>query len=236
MVKRGNRHLFVFLTNSQITFVHNCCYNFFSMNQTFLSQLNWRYATKKFDKSKQVDQETLDKIIEAIRMAPTSYGLQVFHSYVITDQKIKDKIKTQSYLQSQVSDASHLLVFCYRTDVIKRIDQYLKLVVKVRLIDKIKQKAIGTMMKRSFKNKSEADISHWSVKQAYIALGFAMAACAELGVDSCPMEGFSKKEVDKILSLPDHIKSVLLLPIGYRKEQPKKKVRFSNKDLFTFIK
>jgi nitroreductase len=207
------------------------------MNQTFLSQLNWRFATKKFDKNKKLDKDTLDQIIEAIRMTPTSLGLQTFHTYVITDQKVKDEIKDNSYSQSQVADASHLLVMCYRTDGVKRVDQYSKLVTKGKLVEKVKIKPMEAMMKGFIKSKSEEDIANWSSRQVYIALGFAMAACAELGVDSCPMEGFDHAAIDKILDLPENMKSVLLLPVGYRKEDPnKKKIRFSNEDLFTYIK
>ncbi|MDH5533773.1 MAG: NAD(P)H-dependent oxidoreductase [Candidatus Pacebacteria bacterium] len=207
------------------------------MKQTFLSQLNWRHATKKFDKNKKVDQEILSQLLEAIRMTPTSLGLQPFHTYVITDQKIKNKIKDNSYLQSQVSENSHLLVICSRIDAANRVNEYVELCAKGKLVESIKLKPMETMMKGYMKGKSKEDIRSWADAQAYIALGFAMAACAELGVDSCPIGGFNPPAVDKILDLPENLRSTVLLPIGYRKEDPKKKkIRFSNEDLFTFIK
>lgn len=207
------------------------------MKNTFLSQLNWRYATKKFDTTKKVDQATLEKIIEAIKMAPSSLGLQPFHIYVITDQKVKDKIKDKSYFQSQVAEGSHLLVFCSRVDAVNRVDQYVKLVTKGKLAEKIKLKPMETMMKGYMKNKSEEGVKSWADEQVYIALGFAMAACAELSVDSCPIGGFDPQAVNKILDLPDNIRSTVLLSIGYRKQDPKKKkIRFDNQDLFTYIK
>ena len=205
------------------------------MKNTFLSQLNWRHATKKFDTAKKVDQPTLDKILESIKMAPTSLGLQPFHVYIVTDQKIKDKIKDKSYFQSQVAEASHLLVFCSRIDAVNRVDEYVKLVTDGKLVEKIKLKPMETMMKGYMSGKSSEIIKSWSDEQVYIALGFALAACAELSVDSCPIGGFNPQAVDKILGLPDNMKSTVLLPIGYRAEDPKKKkIRFDNNDLFTF--
>ena len=207
------------------------------MNNTFLSQLNWRFATKDFDTDKKIDQDKLDQILEAIRMAPTSFGLQTLHTYVISDQKIQDMIKDNSYSQSQVSDASHLLVFCYRTDVMTRVDQYVELSSQGNPAVKEKLKPMEEMMKGAFSSKSDEEIATWSARQVYIALGFAMAACAELGIDSCPMEGFDHNATDEILELPENMKSVVILPMGYRKEEPKRaKVRFSKEDLFTFVK
>lgn len=82
-----------------------------------------------------------------------------------------------------------------------------------------------------------ADVFPWSAKQAYIAQGFALAALAELEIDSCPMEGFDPSVVDNILGLPESQKSVVILPIGYRAadESPRPKSRFTKESLFTTI-
>lgn len=206
------------------------------MSKTFLSQLNWRHATKKFDHNKKVDDETLDKILEAIRMTPTSLGLQVFHFYVVENQKMKDKLTEYSYNQTQVSEASHVLVMCYRTDAADRLDEYVELVTEKDLVPVEKIEPMKKMMSGYIIGKSSEDAAQWASKQVYIALGFAMAACAELGVDSCPMEGFQPDKVDEVLGLPENHRSVLLLPIGYRAAEPKKKkIRFDKEDLFTLI-
>jgi nitroreductase / dihydropteridine reductase len=206
------------------------------MTQTFLSQLNWRYATKVFDINKVVEDEKLAKIIEAIRMTPTSMGLQTFHTYVVTDSKTKGLIEKQAYGQKQVSTSSHIIILCYRTDIDQSINDYVDLVTREKLMSLDKIGKVKESRKKYFDQKTSQEIKEWSARQQYITLGFAMAACAELGVDSCPMEGFNSKEVDEILNLPESIKSVLLLPIGYRKEEPKKKkIRFLKKDLFTFV-
>lgn len=85
---------------------------------SFISQLNWRYATKKFDTAKKVSDSDLEKILEAIRMAPASVGLQSYHVYVVTNQELKDKIQAVSWNQAQIGTSSHLLVFAARTDLL----------------------------------------------------------------------------------------------------------------------
>lgn len=206
------------------------------MPRTFLSQLNWRFATKKFDPEKKVPQADLDRVLEAIRMTPSSYGLQIYHFFVITDQKLKDQIKEVSYHQDQVSDCSHLLVMCARTDLDKRVDEYVELVAEIQSTDPQANEKLREHLHKSMQSKAK-DLFRYVSNQVYIALGFAMAACSELGIDSCPMEGFEPAEVDRLLKLPPHMKSVLLLPIGYRAEPSKRaKVRFAKEDLITFIK
>jgi len=206
------------------------------MNNTFLSQLSWRFATKQFDTNKKVDDKKLSQILESIRMAPTSMGLQTFHTYVISDQKTKDSIEVHSYDQKQVSTSSHLIIFCYRTDMDQSLESYEQLLTTEKLMEQSKIRSLVNSRKEYFAAQPLDKIKDWSARQLYIVLGFAMAACAELKVDSCPMEGFSPKEVDKILKLPEGMHSILMLPIGYRVEEPtRKKIRFNKKDLFTFV-
>ncbi|MBT6691669.1 NAD(P)H-dependent oxidoreductase [Candidatus Parcubacteria bacterium] len=203
----------------------------------FLDNLKWRFATKEFDVDRPVSKEGLDKILTAIRMAPTSYGLQSFHVYVVENLDLKKKIKTRSFLQKQIDTCSHLLIFCARTDkknISQRIDDYIDLATGGDKVKKLKMQPAKLMMKGSIKMKSDEDVACWSSKQCYIALGFGLAAAAELNIDSCPMEGFDKKAVDKILQLPANLNSTVFLAVGNRKEDPSRaKIRFSNEDMFT---
>lgn len=207
------------------------------MSQTFLNNLMWRHATKEFDSSKKVPAKDLDKILEAIQYSPSSYGLQSYHVCIVSDEKLKKKLKLAAFLQKQIDSCSHLLVFCARTDkddMLKRVDDYADLQSKINNTSNIKLQGLKLMMKGSIKKRNDEEHAAWAAKQCYIALGFAMAATAELHIDSCAMEGFDKKTFDKILKLPEHLSSTVLLPIGYRKEEPgRKKVRFTKEDLFT---
>jgi len=198
---------------------------------TFLSQLDWRYATKSFDTTKPVPEDTLAKIELAIQMAPTAFGIQPYHIVMVKDPALRAALKDASYSQSQVAEASALFVFCARTDINDRIDAYLDLASG----GKPETLAVyGEMMKGGLLSRPDEALEAWAARQTYIALGFGLAACAELGVDSCPMEGFDPKKVDAILKLPEYIKSVAYIAIGYRKDpSTPPKARFTKSDLFT---
>lgn len=202
---------------------------------SFISKLDWRFATKKFDTTKSISDAHLSTILSAIQKAPTSYGLQPFHVEVVRNVEIKEKLKAVAYGQSQLTDAPVTLVFCARTDVVQRIDSMIDLMAPTEELKK-NFEGYKAMMHGSIDSRTPEEVFAWVSKQAYIALGFALAACAELEIDSCPMEGFVNAEVDKVLGLPEHLKSVAFLTIGYRGEEPAyPKFRFPESDLFTQI-
>lgn len=200
---------------------------------SFLSQLNWRYAAKKFDSTKKVSSEDLDKILAAIQFAPTSFGMQPFHCIVVTNQETKEAIEAAAYHQSQLSSSSHLIVMCARNDLATVKDEYFEAMstgdIKIReSLSGFEQMVAGFIPNAS---------PEWSKKQTYIALGFALAACAELEIDSCPMEWFDALSIGKILGLPGNMDVAVLLPIGYRAddEHPRSKFRLPKEKLFTSV-
>jgi nitroreductase / dihydropteridine reductase len=184
--------------------------------QTFLSQLDWRFATKQFDPSRKVASEDIEKIMDAIRKAPSSFGIQPYHVYVIADHELKERMRSVSYDQPQVADASHLFVFCARTDIIERINAYGDIASGGDEAAKEAIHGLIAMMHGSLDGRTPEEKLAWASKQAYIALGFALAACAELGIDSCPMEGFDSGAVNLLLGVPDHMKSLAYMAVGYR--------------------
>lgn len=207
-------------------------------SNTFINNLNWRYAVKDFDSSKNIEPKDLEKILYAIRMTPTSFGLQPVHVFVISDQETKEKIKKHSYNQNQITECEYLLVFCAKSDVQKRTGEYIKLAGKGKsIVQKGKLKGFETMVRGFFATRRDEDFAlNWAKNQVYIALGFALAACSELKVDSCPMEGFINDKVDKDLGLDENTKSSVLLAIGTRKSNPTRdKIRFEQEELFTWI-
>ncbi len=199
---------------------------------SFLENLNWRYATKKFDTSKPVSQVNKDKILDAIRMTPTSFGFQPFQVEIVENKELREELKKAARGQMQLTDASIVLVISPRSDMENRIDEYIEL-IKADFPEKV-----DYLLKKKevFKTQSKEEIVAWTAKQAYIALGFGLAACAELGIDSCPMEGFNKDEFKKILNLPENLFPQVVLAIGYRLDsETPKKYRFEKEDLFTEI-
>lgn len=205
------------------------------MNNTFLSRLEWRFATKKFDAAKKLTSEQLNEVLRAIRFAPTSFGVQPFHVLVVTDPALRKELCVVSYDQPQVSDASQLLIFCARTDLSSRVSQYFEEMTGGDADAKASSKGYADMMHASLDSRTDEEAFAWASKQAYIALGFGLAAAAELGIDSCPMEGFDSVQVDKILGLPSHLRSVAYLTVGSRAAEPEfPKFRFPEKDLFEY--
>ena len=200
---------------------------------SFIQQLWWRYATKKFDPTKKVSEEKLNQILEAIRMTPTSFWLQPYHFFVITSQNLKDKIQAISWNQPQVGTCSHLLVFCARNDLENVKNEFFNELSGWNPEARSQMAWYEQMVTGFLPNASP----EWAKKQTYIAQWFALAACAELQVDSCPMEGFDPKALSEILSLSSDLTPAVLLPIGYRdeSENPRSKFRFSREKLFRFL-
>jgi nitroreductase len=207
-----------------------------------LDAFKWRYATKKFDPSKKVDQTLVDKIVEAAWIAPTSSGLQPFELLVISNQELKNKIVPIAFDQQIVADCSHLLVFAawdnYTTE---RIDNIYAHTTTERDQPSDRYNAYTDRLKAIYLNQSaEANFAH-TARQAYISFGFAIAEAASLQVDSTPMEGFNSEELDKLLKLNEKgLKSVTILPIGYRDEANDwlvnmKKVRHPKEEFLTII-
>jgi nitroreductase len=158
---------------------------------SFLTQLDWRFAAKDFNPSKKVSDENLQKILDAIRLSPSSFGLQPFHIHVVTNPETKQKIRQNAWNQPQVENCSHLLVFSSRTDILeKRIDDLIEIMSGGNEQVKMNLAVYEELMTGFLGKLDRTQMKSWADRQTYIALGFAMAACAELSVDSCPMEGF----------------------------------------------
>jgi len=204
---------------------------------SFIEKLEWRNATKAFDPSQPVDQLKLDVILRSIRLSPSSFGLQPFFVKVIKDQTTKEQLRVAGWNQVQFTTAPYVLVFVARADVGRRITDLIEL-ARQESPERAATLPMYENMMRGFTEKfDERTIVSWSQRQAYIALGFAMAACAELGIDCCPIEGFEPEEFNRILNLGRNEHASVALPIGYRdpKFNPNKKVRFSETDLFNHL-
>lgn len=183
-----------------------------------IDRLNWRYATKKMDPARTVPAEKVDAILEAVRLAPTSSGLQPFEVIVVTDPAVRAQLKDAAYGQEQLVDGSHVLVFAAWDDYTDaRIDMVLQEVADARggLNDTLTayyDRLRGTYVGRG----AEVNFQH-AARQAYIGLGLALTAASFEEVDSTPMEGFEPETFDEILGLRERgLRSVAILPLGYR--------------------
>lgn len=184
-------------------------------------KLNWRYATKKMDPSRPVPQDKVDRILEAINLAPTSSGLQPFEVIVVTNPDVKAKLRDAGYNQAQITDASHVLVFAaWDTYTAARIDAVVDQQVAERGIPRSAVSEYYDNLKAMvLPRTAEVNFEH-AARQAYIAFGIGLTAAAFEAVDTTPMEGFDPAAVDEILGLrAKGLRSVTLLPLGYRAEE-----------------
>lgn len=185
-----------------------------------IEKLQWRYATKKFDSSKKLSESQLNILKEAFNLTALSYGLQTLKLVIVEDNATRKQLVESAYGQKQVVDASHLLVLCIQSEINEHdVDAYFTDVQSIRktpseTLQPFKNQLISTLAQMPDSKKVE-----WATKQAYIALGNLMTVCAIEQIDSCPMEGFNPTAFDELLNLNAHgLKSVLLLPVGFRAE------------------
>ncbi|MCC8409397.1 nitroreductase family protein [Mucilaginibacter sp. UR6-1] len=209
---------------------------------SLIKNLNWRYATKKMNGAV-VPQEKLDYILDAAHLAPSSSGLQPYKIFVISDREVLAKIRAIAFDQSQITDCSHLLVFAawdkYTYD---RMGEVFKRTVQERGLPDDAMNAYLDRVWSTYEPLGQEWHAAHAAKQSYIALGLAIAAAAEQKVDATPMEGFLHEQLDEILGLAGQgLKSVTLLPLGYRDEANDwlvnlKKVRTPVEEFITEVK
>ncbi|ACT93909.1 NAD(P)H-dependent oxidoreductase [Dyadobacter fermentans] len=207
-----------------------------------IEKLNWRYATKRMN-GESVPQEKLDNILEAIKLAPSSVGLQPYNIVIVKDQALKDRIHNEAASrQAQIPDASHLLIFAVWEKVTSQhVDDYIKFFAATRNISVESLAGFHSSINGGILSRSEDVNFDWSARQAYIALGHGLVAAATEEVDATPMEGFDAAKVDEILGLREKgLRSVVILALGYRDADKDpyvnaKKVRRSREELFISI-
>ena len=204
----------------------------------FITNANWRYATKKFDTTKKVSKEDLETLKEAIRLSASSFGLQPYRVLIIENPELRAKLQPAGWGQSQIVDASQLIVFANITNFGEtEIDASIVNTTKTRGLPADALKGYGDFMKSKIVVLPEDVRNTWASKQTYLALGNLMNAASELKIDVTPMEGFEPAQVNEILGLGKlGLNATLLATIGYRHEedatQHYAKVRKSNEELF----
>jgi nitroreductase len=204
----------------------------------FIKDAQWRYATKKFDATKKISAEDLNTIKEAIRLTSSSYGLQPYKVFIIENPELRAQLQTACWGQSQIVDASHLLVFANMTQFgDAEIDSYIQNLSQTRNIPIESVQGYADFMKSKITPLSNDVKATWTSKQTYLALANLMNVAAELKIDVTPMEGFEPEKVNEILGLTElNLNASLIATIGYRHEedatQHYAKVRKSNEELF----
>ena len=187
----------------------------------FIENQKWRYATKKFDASKKVSASDLETLKDAIQLSSSSYGLQLYKVFIIENPEVRAKLQPASWGQSQIVDASHLLVFANIVDVQEsHIDAYVQNITDTRGLSVEDLKGYSDFMKSKIVPLPVEQKAVWTSKQTYLALGNLLNAAAELKIDVTPMEGFEPEKYNEILGLDKlGLNASLVAAIGYRHEE-----------------
>lgn len=208
------------------------------MEHSIIENLNWRYATKKFNPEKKIAKSDLDILKESVRLSASSYGLQPYQVILLENEDLREQVKAVAWNQAQITEASDVLIFANITDPgTTEVQDYISNMAAVREIPEVSLKGFADMMNNAVGNLTPEAKENWTAKQAYIALGTLLSAAADLKIDATPMEGFDRAAVNKILELPEKgLSAALIVTLGYRHEndvtQHLKKVRKSNEELF----
>ena len=207
-----------------------------------LDAQTWRYATKQFDASKTIPAHIWQALEESLILSPSSYGLQPWQFFVVTNPNLRAKLRPHSWNQSQITDASHLVVFAIPEKVdVPYMEKYLARIAEIRgvtleSLDFYRDMMMGDVIA----GPRQAWVREWAARQVYIALGNFMTSAALLGVDTCPLEGIDPREYDVVLDLPAKgYNTIVACAAGYRSVDDKyanlPKVRFEKSDLIRHI-
>jgi nitroreductase len=205
---------------------------------TLLDNLNWRYATKKYDAAKKISTADLNTLKEAVRLSASSYGLQPYKVVIVENPELREQLKGAAYGQTQITDASHLFIFANDLNLdAKSVEAYINNISETRGVPAEALGGFSDMMNGVIGSLSNDAKNNWTAKQTYIALGNLLSAAAELRIDATPMEGFNPTAFNEILGFDKlGLNASVIATIGYRHEEDEaqhyKKVRKSQEDLF----
>jgi nitroreductase len=182
-----------------------------------IESLEWRYATKRMN-GEQIPEEKMNNILDAVQLAPSSYGLTPYNVIVVQDPAMKEKLAPQCYNQPQIKESSALLIFApWKIINDDNVDTYMQEIATTRSIPVEALVDLSNSIKGKIKSSTPEDLNAWASKQAYIALGVGLAAAAVEGIDSTPMEGFNPAGVNEVLGLgAKGLSAVCMLALGYR--------------------
>lgn len=198
------------------------------MSMKVIDLIKKRYACKLFSSEKILEKD-LNEILEAVRLAPSSFNLQPWKIKVVSEKEILKKLESASFNQKQIGTCSHLFVFC----AMKDLDEH-----KEKLLKEMKEKMseekyieYGKMLNQFFEHMSKEDLFRLSERENFIALENAILVSTELGYSSCPMGGFQTEKYSEILKLDDNLVPVVVLPMGIAKDESREKFRFKKEEI-----
>ncbi|TKC14968.1 NAD(P)H-dependent oxidoreductase [Robertmurraya kyonggiensis] len=216
--------------------------------QSILEALQFRHATKEFDPNKKISDEDFQFILEAARLSPSSVGYEPWKFLIVQNMELREKLREVSWgARGQLPTASHFVLILARTIKDTKYDSEY---VKNQMLN-VKQfpKEIFEQVLVRYKAFQEDDLNllesertmfDWASKQTYIPLANMMMVAAQIGIDSCPIEGFDVKKVQAILeeeglTEDGHLAISVMAAFGYRARDPRPKTRKKMEDIVQWV-
>ncbi|QJE96556.1 NAD(P)H-dependent oxidoreductase [Luteolibacter luteus] len=210
--------------------------------EQLVEQLSWRYATKQFDADRKVPAEQWSALEQALLLSPSSLGMQQWAFVVVENPVVREELKAASWGQSQITDASHLVVFAAKKDVTEKdVGHYMERIAEVRGVSQEDLSGFRGMITGSIlQGKSAAERAVWTSRQVYIPIGVLLTSAALMGLDACPMEGIDPSAYDRILGLGEKdLTALAVVAVGYRSNEDGysklPKVRFTEEEVILHV-
>ncbi len=170
------------------------------------SAMQWRYSTKVYDIDKKIDSAKIEELKEVLRLCPSSVNSQPWRFTFVRDSVVRHKLSEVSYFNSEKIRDCNLLVVFSRIDDIEKQERWMK--------DNLPEGS-NTYYENFVKKGTPEQIKAWFSNQLYISLGVFLEACAQMEIDSTPMEGLDGDKYDEILNLSGY-HTMFAVAIGYR--------------------
>jgi nitroreductase len=208
------------------------------MRNQFSEAMAFRHACKIFDETKKISDEEINYILEAGRTSPSSFGMEAWKFLVITNEKLKEKLRPACWNQMQITSCSHLVVLLAGIESVKPSSGKPQQRFGRRPLSKEQIDGYIDLYANHLSNtlSSDKNIYEWTARQSYLAGANMMTAGAFIGIDSCPIEGFEKEKVEEILGLDTRqFQVAMLLPFGYRVNEQSTQLRLDFDEVVEFI-
>ena len=205
--------------------------------QPFMQAMTFRHACKKFDPQRMIAEEDFQQILEFGRLSPSSFGMEHWHFVVVQTPELREKLREACWNQPQITESSHVVVILAKIAAVEPGTDYVQHIFGRRGLPADAQQAY--LERYAAHNAHEIqpymNTFAWSSKQCYLALANMMTGAASLGIDSCPIEGFSKSAVEALLAIdPQQYGVVAAVTFGYRAGEQTPRLRQPLADLVEY--
>ncbi len=207
--------------------------------EQFLNIMDFRHACKLFDETKKISDEDMHYILEVARKSPSSFGMEAWKFLVITNDELREKLRPFCWDQPQITTCSHLVIVLAGIETLKVESGVVRSQLMRRDMPQEKLDSFIALYASHLSDILNDDdkIYQWSARQTYIAAANMMSAAANIGIDTCPIEGFEKENIEKVLELDtSKFQVAMILPFGFRINEQSKQLRSSFESVIEFIK